>query len=438
MKRHIYHKLINWKGSGFRKPLILRGARQVGKTYILQQFANEEYKNSVYLNFDEQPMLATIFEADLDPERILSELAMHFKKPIHPGSTLIIFDEVQECPNALNSLKYFCEKKNDYHIAAAGSLLGVKMTKGFPVGKVNFIDLNPLSFFEFLNAVDESEISQLLLNLNEPKAITEIFHEKLIKLLKNYFVVGGMPEAVKVFVKTSDLEFVRQTQTAILNAYMLDFSKHAPPEILQKIMAVWGLLPSQLAKENKKFIFTAINKSARARNYEAAIQWLDDAGLIIKAYNISKPSLPLMAYANRNAFKIFALDVGLLGAMSRLDPEIILEKDRLFNEFHGALTENYVAQELKTNFSSELYYWTSEGTAEVDFVISEKQNVYPLEVKAGVSRKKKSLLVYEKKYNGQEYAPFVLSRATLRNFHHDGMIVNYPLYAVSRFPYLAL
>jgi uncharacterized protein len=437
MLRHILQKLLRWKDSELRKPLILRGARQVGKTYLLQHFAKAHYQDWIYVNFDEKPLYASLFEADLDPERILNELSLQFKKPIIPGETLIIFDEIQECPNALNSLKYFCEKKNEYHIAAAGSLLGVKMNQGFPVGKVNFIDLKPLSFFEFLNALGESALCEMLLGIEKPEAISVIFHEKLLQLLRYYFVVGGMPEVVSTFAKQRELGFVREIQQAILDAYALDFAKHAPREELHRIMAVWGLLPNQLARENKKFIFSAISKSARARNYEAAIQWLVDAGVIIKTYNLSKPNLPLMAYASRNAFKVFALDVGLLGAMSELTPETILQKDRLFTEFHGALTENYVAQELKNKLASELYYWTSTGLAEVDFVIADQQTIYPLEVKAGVSKQKKSLLVYGEKYHDTAYASPVLSRTTLRNFCLNGKILNYPLYAVALFPSLA-
>jgi len=347
---------------------------------------------------------------------------------------MIIFDEIQECPNALNSLKYFCDKKNEFHIAAAGSLLGVKLTKGFPVGKVNFLELVPLSFLEFLDAINESELRKLLENINSPKAISEIFHNKLTKLLKYYLVVGGMPEAVAGFVKNEKLDEVRIIQQEILDTYTLDFAKHAPENEVMKIMTIWDLIPTHLAKENKKFIFSAISKSARARGYETSIQWLADAGLIIRSYNITTPKLPLNAYANKQAFKIFMLDVGLLGAISKLDPRVILQGNKLFTEFKGALTENYVAQELHINHFKELYYWTSEGTAEVDFLISIERQIFPLEVKAGVSKQMKSLVIYGNKYLGKDDHTSTLSRASLQNFVINNALVTYPLYAVQLFP----
>ena len=433
MKRDFYKKLLKWKASDVRKPLVLRGARQVGKTYLLTEFT-KEYDNYVYVNFDEEPHFASFFTENLNPERIIKELEIYFKKSISPGKTLIIFDEIQECPEALNSLKYFCEKKSEYHVATAGSLLGVKLSKGFPVGKVNFLDLAPLSFFEFLDALGESSLKKMIEELEEPKAISEIFHEKLIKFLKYYFIIGGMPEAVATYLKSENLYDVRVVQKEILDAYTLDFAKHAPEEEVMKIMAVWEAIPRQLAKENKKFIFSAIRESARAKNYETAIQWLKDAGLLLKANLISTPKLPLDAYADKRAFKVFMLDVGLLGAMSKLDPRVLLDGNQLFQEFKGALTENYVATELHDKHFDSLYYWSSEGIAEIDFVVSTQQLIFPLEVKAGISKQKKSLLVYEQKFSRDEYPPPVLSRTTLRNFAHEAAIINYPLYAISLFP----
>lgn len=437
MERLAYQDLQSWKRSERRKPLILRGARQVGKTHLLQAFAKQEYQDHIYINFDEEAEVAQLFDENLNPDRILKELGIYFKKEIKPEQTLLVFDEIQECPNALNSLKYICEKKNEYHVAAAGSLLGVKLTKGFPVGKVNFLDLTPLNFFEFLKAIDEPTLYELLIETKEAKSISETFHNKLVKLLKYYLVIGGMPEAVVTYVKNENLEEVRTVQKEILDAYTLDFAKHAPKEDLMKIMTVWNLVPSQLAKENKKFIFTAISKSARASAYETAIQWLVDAGLIIKSHNITTPNLPIEAYANKNVFKAFMLDVGLLGAVSKLDSKVLLQGNELFKEFKGALTENFVAQELYRNYPNELYYWSSPGTAEIDFIISLQQKLFPLEVKAGISKQKKSLLVYAKKYSQNKFATTALSRATLRNFAYEGDIVNYPLYAVSLFPYLS-
>ncbi len=434
MEREFYQKLLQWKNSNLRKPLVLRGARQVGKTYILTEFAKREYADYVYINFDEEPHFASFFNEDLDPDRIIKELNIYFKKTIHPGSTLIVLDEIQECPQALACLKYFCEKKNEYHVATAGSLLGVKLTKGFPVGKVNFLDLAPLNFFEFLHAIGEQELAVMLEEMHHPKAISEIFHNKLISLLKYYFIIGGMPEAVATYLKTENLEQVRVVQKEILDAYILDFAKHAPKDEVMKIMAIWDSVPNQLAKENKKFIFSAIRKSARAREFETSLQWLKSAGLIIKANHISTPKLPLDAYSDKQAFKVFLLDVGLLGAMSKLDPRIILEGDQLFQEFKGSLTENFVAIELHDKHFDGLYYWTSEGIAEVDFVISTEHHIFPLEVKAGFSKKKKSLIVYDEKFSKEENAPLVFSRASLRNFAFDGKIVNYPLYAIGLFP----
>jgi len=437
MKRDIYQKLSQWKCSKRRKPLILRGARQVGKTYILKNFAQNEYDNYIYLNFDEEPELMSFFEENLKPQRLLKEWRLYFKKPILPGRTLIIFDEVQECPAALSSLKYFCEHSHDYHIAAAGSLLGVKLTEGFPVGKVNFIDLAPLSFFEFLDAMGDDVLRKELQTRVWLEAISAPLHNKLLNRLKEYFIVGGMPEVVVTYLETEDLYAVRATQKDILDAYTLDFAKHATRDIVMKVMAIWDLIPSQLAKENKKFIFSALNRSARAREYEESIQWLAKAGLIINVYNISVPKLPLVAYADKRAFKMYMLDVGLLGAISHLDPKIILQSNALFTEFKGALTENYVAQELQHNHANNLYYWTSEGIAEVDFVMAQEQSIFPLEVKAGISKKKKSLLVYGNKYLSDEDS-YLLSRTTLRNFSVDGKIINYPLYAVSLFPQINL
>ncbi len=437
MERSIYHRLVEWKQSELRKPLILRGARQVGKTYSLLAFAAKEYSDVVHINFDEEPSFIDFFELDLNPDRIIKDLTIHFKKQIHPGTTLIILDEIQLCPNALNSLKYFCEKKNEYHVVAAGSLLGVKLAKGFPVGKVNFLDMTPLTFFEFLNAIGESSLLGLLKELVTPSPILPPFHEKLISLLRYYFVIGGMPEAIETYLKTDSLVEVRRVQKEILDAYVLDFAKHAPKEELMKIMTVWEMLPSQLAKENKKFVFSAIRKSARGRDYESSIQWLVDAGLIIKSQLIKTPRLPLTAYNDNSAFKIYSLDVGLLGAISKLDSSLVLEQNTLFSEFKGALTENFVAQELRQQHFDSLYYWRSSGEAEVDFIVSAQQKIYPLEVKSGIDKQKKSLIVYGNKYSGDQHQASALSRATLRNFAHDGKIINYPLYAIALFPGLS-
>jgi len=433
MKRDIYEQLIEWQNDKYRKPLILRGARQVGKTYILSKFA-KEYSTSLYINFERMPEVNPIFEGNLSPKNIIDKLQIQFGMTIKPEKTLLIFDEIQECPNALNSLKYFNEEANEYHIVSAGSLLGVKLKgkNGFPVGKVNFLDLKPLSFFEFLDAAGEERLRKMFEGLDNLEPINESLHEKAITLLKQYFIVGGMPEAVKMFVAEKNFDQVRKVQQSIVDAYVLDFAKHASPSDVMKITTIWESIPNQLAKENKKFIFSQIKKSARAREYESAIQWLVDAGLIYKSFNISTPKIPIDSYADKNIYKIYMLDVGLLSYLSRLPSNVFVQPEQLFMEFKGSLTENFVAQELMSGVFDKLYYWTSSGEAEVDFVMPYHLKVYPLEVKAGVSSHKKSLLVYMKKYN-----PDIVSRTSLMNLKRDVDICNYPLYLMALFPKLA-
>lgn len=429
MERDINKQLRDWKQSGRRKPLVLNGARQVGKTYSLKHFGKTSYKNTLYLNFEKDEKLGQYFEETLDPKQLIKILSIYAEIEILPGETLLIFDEIQSCPKALNSLKYFCEEANEYHLVAAGSLLGVKTAgeKGFPVGKVNFLHMFPLTFFEFLSALHQEKLRLFVEEYQSYDPLPNPIHEKLIQLLKLYFFIGGMPEAVAEYAKNEKLNVVREIQLEILNAYEKDFSKHAPLHEIMKITTVWNQVHRQLAKENKKFVFASIRKSARGREYEEAIQWLSDAGLVHKSSLIDTPRLPLSAYAENNAFKIFLLDVGLLGAQSNLSPQTVIEGNVLFTEFKGALSENYVAQELIATKSKALYYWASEATAEVDFVLEEGHEIYPLEVKAGENRKKKSLLVYN-----QKYAPSKLLRATAMNLKHDGDIYNYPLYLVSR------
>jgi hypothetical protein len=431
MKRDINHRLEEWKRSDRRKPLILNGARQVGKTYSLKQFGKTSYEKMAYLNFEKDEKLAQYFEGTLDPKQLIKTIGIHTEIEIEPNNTLLVFDEVQQCPKALNSLKYFCEEANEYHIIAAGSLLGVKTAgeKGFPVGKVNFLHLYPLTFFEFLSALGHEKTRLFLEEYDTYEPLPNPMHEKLIQLLRMYFFIGGMPEVVAEYAKTEKLSTVREIQQEILSAYERDFAKHAPPTEIMKITTVWKQIHRQLAKENKKFIFAAIRKSARGRDYEDAIQWLSDAGLIHKSYLVESPKFPLSAYADNNVFKIFLEDVGLLGAQSNLSPQTIIEGDQLFTEFKGALTENYVAQEWIATRRKEPYYWVSEGVAEVDFLIEEDHEIYPLEVKSGANQKKKSLLVY-----GQKYTPSKLFRTTTMNLKHDGNIYNYPLYMISRIP----
>ena len=376
------------------------GARQVGKTFVLKKFGEEAYTNTVYLNFEDNPRLCQLFDASLDPEIILRSLTIETNTEIIEGKTLLIFDEIQECPNALNSLKYFCENAPKQHIAAAGSLLGVKLAhvKGFPVGKVQFLHLHPLSFLEFLEALKETRLKTFIEDLIDIEPIPPNLHEKYLIYFKEYLFVGGMPEAVAEYIDSQNVSKVREIQTAILNAYSLDFAKHAPKEQVMKINQVWGSIPSQLAKENKKFIYSAVREKGRAREFEVALQWLMEAGLIYKVPLISTPKIPLSAYADLQAFKIYLLDVGLLGAMSNLSAKTILHNHELFQEFRGAITENYVAQEL-VHSQYSLFYWTSEGKAEIDFIIEQDDSIYPIEVKSGNSSKKKSLRVYGDMYH---------------------------------------
>ena len=432
MQRNITNSLNQWKNDITRKPLILEGARQVGKTTVLQRFGEEFFEQKAYFNFERDEQLAGYFEGTLDPTKLIQFLSLHSGIKIEPHNTLIIFDEVQECPRALNSLKYFCEEAREFHVAAAGSLLGVKTahTSGFPVGKVNFLQMYPMSFFEFLQAMGEGLLKTFLEENHEQfEPIPEPLHNKLMNYLKEYLFVGGMPEAVATYIDTKDFTKTREIHWEILDAYQRDFAKHAPEQQIMKISTVWDQVHRQLAKENKKFIFSAIRGSARGRDYEEAIQWLSEAGIVHQCFHVSTPGLPIDSYAEQNIFKIYMLDVGLLAARSNLHPKTIIEGDRLFSEFKGALTENFVAQEFIAAGDHHLYYWTSSGTAEVDFLREFEQIIYPLEVKSGESNKKKSLLSY-----GNKFPDAILSRATAMNLRHDGAIRNYPLYWVKRFP----
>jgi predicted AAA+ superfamily ATPase len=428
MKRDVYHLLEDWKKSARRKPLVLNGARQVGKTHAIKHFGATSFKDMVYLNFEKDPTLGEYFKGNLDPKQIIKILRIHTGMPIEAKDTLLVFDEIQQCPSALNSLKYFYEEAQEYYLIAAGSLLGIKTSQeqGFPVGKVNFLDLYPLSFFEFLSAINNESLRVFLEEYRSFEPLPHPLHEKLIQYLKYYLFIGGMPEAVHEYVQREKLSDVREVQTEILTAYEKDFAKHAPTGEIMRITAVWDQVHRQLAKENKKFIFSAIRKSARGRDYEIALQWLFDAGLIHKSYLVETPKFPLSAYADRQAFKIFLLDVGLLGAQSSLSARAIIEGDRLFTEFKGALTENYAAQELIAAKGRKLYYWKSAGTAEIDFLLEADHEIHPLEVKSGESTKKKSLITY-----GHKYHSSALYRATTMNLKVDGKIINYPLYLIS-------
>lgn len=427
MKRQIFAKLQQWKKSKKRKPLILKGARQVGKTYILTTFANLEYENVAYVNFENSPHLHELFAGSLKPHDIIKILSIELSLEIKPVNTLIIFDEIQECPAALNSLKYFNELANDYHICAAGSLLGVTLakSKSFPVGKVDFMHLYPLSFIEFLGAAANDKLIEYIRDIKKIEPLPLIVHDKLLQFFKDYLYTGGMPAAVLEYVESKDFNRIRKVQSNILEAYRLDFAKHAPRNIIMKISQIWDAIPSQLAKENKKFIYSVIRKGARAQEFEVAIQWLVEAGLIHKVYNTSTPKLPLNAYVSHDVFKIYLADVGLLGSMAGLSAKTIIHGDEIFQEFKGSIIENYVAEEL-ASCGHELFYWTSSGQAELDFVLQlDDDCIYPLEVKSGISAKKKSLITYI-----QKYQPELAIRTSPMNLKLDGQVLNCPLYLI--------
>ena len=381
MYRRALEDLIRWKNSKTRKPMIIRGARQVGKTWLMREFGRTQYEQYAYINFDNNERMEHLFSGNLAISRIVTALQIESGVSIDADNTLLVFDEVQEVPNALTSLKYFCENAPQYHVIAAGSLLGVALHPGasFPVGKVDFMDLYPLDFLEFMRALGEGRLVDLLEDMDW-EMITG-FKGKYIDLLKQYYYIGGMPEAVKTFAETLDYRMVRQVQQRLLMAYEQDFSKHAPHETVPRIRMLWDSIPSQLAKENRKFIYGLIRQGARAREYELAMAWLTDCGLVHKVSRISKPGMPLRAYQDFNAFKLFVVDVGLLSAMSGLDVKSLLEGNRIFEEFKGALTEQYVLQQLLAIKEIKPFYWSAEtGSAELDFVIQSGMHVVPLEI----------------------------------------------------------
>ena len=425
MQRFILKKLIEWKESKYRKPLILKGARQVGKTYILKQFGKENYEGVAYFNFDHDEDLYNLFENTKDPKRILEQLAFIYGKAIIPGKTLIIFDEIQECPNALNSLKYFYEEANEYHIACAGSLLGIRLSHtSFPVGKVDFLNMYPMTFSEFLTADNAQNLVDYMNSLEKIEKIPDIFFNQLEEKLKAYFIIGGMPEAVSAWVNEKDMELVNKIQDNILSAYESDFSKHTQDSEVNKISLIWNSVPSQLAKENKKFLYQVVKEGARAREYENALNWLNDANLIYKIYNVTKTDFPLKAYNDLSAFKIYMNDVGLLRKMSNLDSKIVVEGDKLFEEFKGAFTENYVLNMLSSTLNSVPNYYTFDRN-EIDFIIQYKNNIVPIEVKANKSTNNTSLTKYNEKFNNE-----LSVRFSMNNLSKDGKILNIPLFLI--------
>lgn len=428
MERDLFIKLEKWKNKKKRKPLIIQGARQVGKTWIMKEFGARYFKDTVYINFDNNEKIKAVFDEDYDIPRIISAIKIEYGKSFDVEDTLIIFDEIQEAPKALAALKYFYENAPQYAIMAAGSLLGVALHQGtsFPVGKVDFMQLYPLNFSEFLCALGENQLAQLL-ESNDYKLINA-YSTKYTDLLRKYYYIGGMPEAVQTFIETDDFYEVREIQKSLLKYYEEDFSKHAPKEVVPRIMMVWNSIPSQLAKENRKFIYGAMREGARAKDFELAIQWLEDAGLIIRNYRVTKPDIPLIAYMEMSSFKMFMLDVGLLGAKANIHAKVLLDGCRIFEEFKGALTEQFVAQQLKSS-GRELYYYSTENSSgEIDFVIQQEMRCIPIEVKAEENLRARSLRAFCEKYK-----PEIAIRTSMSNYREQDWMINVPLYAFSQF-----
>lgn len=426
MERIAIEKLIKWKDSPRRKPLVIEGARQVGKTWLVKEFAQRNYKQLAYVNFEDMKILQNLFVQDFDIPRVLTAIGAATHVTCTEGDTLIFLDEIQAAPNAITSLKYFCENAPGYHVIAAGSLLGIELHQGesFPVGKVQFLNLYPMSFIEFVMAMGEDNLAKLL--QTKDWNMIQLFAPKFHELLKYYYYVGGMPEAVLSFSQNRDWQEVREIQNEILKSYRRDISKHAPSDIVPRISDLWNSIPAQLSKENRKFIYGIVREGARAREYEIALQWLLDAGLIYKVYNVKAPRIPLKSYEDRAAFKIFLLDVGLLGAMSRLKASTIVDGNIIFTEFKGALTEQYVMQQLVLKY--EPYYFAkAKSTQEIDFLIEdEEDHVIPLEVKAETNVKAKSLRQFVLENN-----PALAYRISMNDYQVDSWLVNLPLYAVN-------
>jgi predicted AAA+ superfamily ATPase len=424
MNRLLFQDLVNWKNSKIRKPLIIQGARQVGKTWLMKEFGKQEFEQVVYLNFESSSRLSQLFAVDFNIERIITIVEIETNQKIIAETTLLIFDEIQEVEKGLTALKYFQEQAPQYYIIAAGSLLGVSLQKNnsFPVGKVDFLKLYPLSFMEFIGNIGEQRLAEQIQNKNWD--VIHIFHEKLVELLRLYYFIGGMPEVVSNYLENKDLIAVRSLQQKIIIGYENDFAKYAPNEIVPKIKLVWNSLISQLAKENRKFIYGQIKKGARAKDFEMAINWLVDAGLVLKVNRIEKPIMPLNAYADFDAFKLFLIDIGLLNAIGNLDQKILLEKNSILTEYKGALTEQFVCQQLK--IKTDIYYWVApNATAEIDFIVQYQNEIIPIEVKAEENLKSKSLKVFVDKFDNKNAI-----RTSMNQFRKEIWLTNYPLYAI--------
>lgn len=426
MYRTAFEKLCKWKERKNRKPLIIEGARQVGKTWLMKEFGKQAYEDTVYINFDSNSKMAELFSTDLNTERLIMGIEIYIGRKINPENTLLIFDEIQEVPRALSALKYFYEDAPQYNIVCAGSLLGIALHEGtsFPVGKVDFLSLYPLSFREFLMAVMGENYVELLDKGDYD--MMKAFRQTYIDALKQYYFVGGMPEAVQSFVQNKDFKEVRDIQKRILLAYEQDFSKHAPIEIVPKIRMLWNSIPSQLAKENKKFIYGLVREGGRAKEYETAIMWLGDCGLVHKVGRVNAAGVPLKAYEDLKAFKLFIVDIGLLGCMVGLHQSVLLDGNKLFVEFKGALTEQYVCQQLVTLEDLNIYYYTNDrGSCEVDFVVDTGERIIPIEVKAETNLRAKSLRTY-----CERFSPDLAVRTSMSDYKKEEWLVNLPLYAV--------
>lgn len=427
--RSILKDLAAWKDSRFRKPLVLQGARQVGKSWVLNKFGKDCFDNCVYVNFDTMPEIKQDFARTKDPKRLINVLSMVSGMKIEPGRTLVILDEIQECNDALNSLKYFCEQAPEYAIVCAGSLLGVALNRqgaSFPVGKVDFIHMYPISFSEYLAATNP-DLAEILQGITDIEPLPEVIHSKLVDAYKTYLVLGGMPEAVSRYADTYDWKQVDAILQNILIAYSLDFSKHIAARDIPRVFAVWNNIEGHLARDNRKFRYTEIQKGARAREYENAIEWLCLAGLTHRVFCVNTPHIPLAAYKNSSYFKMYLSDVGLLRSKFRLEPTSVLLGDRLFTEFKGVLSENYVLTSLVRQFGEEQFYWSSGNTAEIEFMLQYNGRIIPIEVKSGNSVTAKSLSEYRKKYN-----PETAVRLSTRNLRKDDGLINIPLYLTDR------
>jgi uncharacterized protein len=425
MNRDLINSLVEWKNSSNRKPLILQGARQVGKTWLMKEFGRQEFKQVVYLNFESSERLKNMFVADFDIERLITIIEIETNQKVDAQNCLLLFDEIQEAPKGITALKYFYELAPQYFIIAAGSLLGISLQpdSSFPVGKVDFLQLYPMSFLEFLENSGHEKLALVIKNKNW--VILQTFHNKLIEQLRLYYFIGGMPEVVSHYIQHKNIAEVRSLQQKIIQGYENDFAKYAPNAIVPKIRMVWQSIISQLAKENKKFIYGQIKKGARAKDFEDAINWLVHAGLLLKVNRIQKPTIPLNAYVDVDAFKLFLLDIGLLNALANVNQQILLEKNNVLTEYKGAITEQYVCQQLK--IKNELYYWTAEkATAEVDFLVQYKNDIIPIEVKAEENLKAKSLKVYVEKYNAKK-----AFRTSMQFYKEESWLINMPLYVVS-------